>query len=149
MGYPLSKQCNRVWGVLEGEAEKDNPDLTLLAGHFTHSEPKLNTQILLLIRSRFVFVQNSLKYKYFPPRESFFLLFSDIISWTCDLDSPEDFLQLHLFAFLWFVTGVVVLDYVTKSVIGYLRILPAKGWSCPQDDGMGPAGIPVPVSGFL
>lgn len=95
MGYSLSKQCNRVWGVLEGEAEKDNPDLTLLAGNFTHSESKLNTQILLLIQSRFLFVQNRLKHKYFPARESFFLLLSDIISWTWNLDSPEDYLQLH------------------------------------------------------
>lgn len=41
MTYPLSKQCNGVREVLEGEVEKDTPALILLEGNFTYSEPKL------------------------------------------------------------------------------------------------------------
>lgn len=37
----------------------------------------------------------SLKYIFFPARNRFFLLLSDTIWWTWDLDSPEDYLQLY------------------------------------------------------
>lgn len=46
----------------------------------------------------------SLKYRFFPARNSFFLLLSDTISSTWDLDSPEDYLQLYSclhFCHLW------------------------------------------------
>lgn len=46
-------------------------------------------------------------------------------------------LAVWLFAVLWFVTRLAILDRTTKSVMLYRRILLEKGWSCAEDAGRG------------